>query len=105
MAWFVLQEPRATATFSTKSAQQMTTEEILTQEELKKFDGTNAELPVYVAVKGTIFDVSASRDMYLPGKGYSVFAGKDASKALGKSSLDLKDCVADYSDLTPEEVY
>lgn len=39
-----------------------------------------------------------------PPKGYSVFAGKDSSKALGKSSLEPSDCVGDYSGLTAEEV-
>ncbi|KAJ3369348.1 hypothetical protein HDU91_007316 [Kappamyces sp. JEL0680] len=42
--------------------------------------------------------------MYTPPKGYSVFAGKDASKALGKSSLKPEECVADYSDLNAEEM-
>lgn len=32
-----------------------------------------------------------------------MFAGKDASRALGKSSLNPADAVADYSTLTPEE--
>jgi predicted heme/steroid binding protein len=80
------------------------TQESFTAQELQKFDGKNPDMPVYVAVKGTVFDVTSNRDMYVPGKGYSVFAGKDASKALGKSSLDLKDCVSDYSDLNAEEM-
>ena len=77
----------------------------------QKYDGTDANEPVYLAVKGVgkrslmiVFDVTPSRDMYVPGKGYSCFAGKDASKALGKSSLNPADCIADFSDLTPEEV-
>eukprot|EP00842_Homolaphlyctis_polyrhiza_P004556 jgi/Hompol1/5100/HPOL_001899-RA len=42
--------------------------------------------------------------MYSPGKGYSVFAGKDASRALGMSKLDPALCVPDYSGLSPEEL-
>ncbi|KAJ3012133.1 hypothetical protein HKX48_006437 [Thoreauomyces humboldtii] len=71
--------------------------------ELSAHDGTDASKPVYLAVKGTVFDVSQARDMYAPGAGYHVFAGKDASKALGKSSLDPADCIPDYSDLNEEE--
>jgi len=76
----------------------------LTAAQLKEFDGSNPEKPIYVAIKGQVYDVSASRDMYTPPKGYSVFAGKDASKALGKSSLKAEDAIADYSDLNAEEL-
>ena len=39
-----------------------------------------------------------------PGKGYNVFAGRDASKALGKSSMKAEDLSADYSELTEWEL-
>ena len=48
--------------------------------ELSKFDGTNPSSPIYLAIKGIVFDVSSQRDMYKPGAGYNVFAGKDASR-------------------------
>lgn len=72
--------------------------------ELAKYNGSDPNLPVYVAIKGIVFDVSARREMYQPGKGYSVFAGKDASVALGKSSLKPEDAVADYSQLDEKEL-
>lgn len=67
-----------------------------------------------MAIKGKVFDVSSRGEMYAPGKGYNVFAGKDGSKGLGEcvwlggvralrcagmSSLDPRDAVADYSSL------
>ncbi|KAG0355796.1 cytochrome b5-like heme/steroid binding domain-containing protein [Gamsiella multidivaricata] len=77
---------------------------IFTAEELAKHDGTNADAPIYVAIKGAVFDVSSKKEMYGPGAGYHCFAGKDASKALGKSSLKPEDCIADYSDLNETEL-
>ncbi len=50
-----------------------------------------------------MYDVSQKRDVYGPGGSYHVFAGKDASRALGRSSLKPEDVVADYSVLTEEE--
>ncbi|UZJ57149.1 hypothetical protein CBS101457_006469 [Exobasidium rhododendri] len=70
-----------------------------TAEELAKFNGTDASKPVYVCIKGLVFDVSEKREMYEPGKGYHIFAGKDASKGLGMSSLKPEDAVSDYSSL------
>ncbi|KAG0172027.1 hypothetical protein DFQ28_001782 [Apophysomyces sp. BC1034] len=75
----------------------------ITVTELAKHDGSDPSLPIYVAIKGDIFDVSAKSEVYGKGAGYNVFTGKDASKALGKSSLKIEDCVPDTSDLTPKE--
>ncbi|GAA5980762.1 hypothetical protein JCM5350_006379 [Sporobolomyces pararoseus] len=74
-----------------------------TKAELSKYNGSDPSTPIYVAIKGKIYDVSAKRDMYGPGCGYNVFTGKDASKALGKSSLKPEDADSDYSSLTEEE--
>jgi membrane-associated progesterone receptor component len=79
-------------------------ERIFTSEELSKYNATDESLPVYLAIKGVVYDVSISREMYTPPKGYSVFSGKDASKALGMSSLKPEDCIADYSSLNEEEM-
>ena len=76
----------------------------ITVQELSKFDGSYPQLPIYVAIKGLVYDVSAKRDMYGPGKSYNVFTGKDASCALGKSSLKPADAHADYSNLSADEM-
>ncbi|KAG6809433.1 hypothetical protein H0H93_015821, partial [Arthromyces matolae] len=52
----------------------------------------------------TIFDVSHKREIYGHGGSYAVFAGKDGSKGLGKSSLKPEDAVADYSELDEKEM-
>jgi predicted heme/steroid binding protein len=48
---------------------------------LKKYDGTNPDLPIYLAINGTIYDVSNGRRHYGPGGSYHFFAGADASRA------------------------
>lgn len=41
--------------------------------ELSMHDGSN-DKPIYVAIKGTVFDVTKKADMYGSGKSYNIFA-------------------------------
>ncbi|KAL7411467.1 progesterone binding protein [Mrakia frigida] len=75
-----------------------------TPAQLAVFNGVPEGQKIYVAIKGTIFDVSAKPEMYGPGKSYNVFAGRDASKALGMSSVKIEDATADYSSLSEKEL-
>lgn len=65
--------------------------------------GREPGYPTLVAILGTIFDVSKN-EVYAPGKGYNVFTGRDASCALGKTSLEESDCHDDISGLSDKEV-
>lgn len=49
---------------------------------LKQFDGTNDKLPIYVALDGYVYDVTAGRKFYEVGGTYHRIAGKDASSEL-----------------------
>ncbi|CAM1504005.1 Fc.00g015960.m01.CDS01 [Cosmosporella sp. VM-42] len=53
----------------------------LTLDELAAYDGTDAEKPLYLAINGTIYDVSAGSRIYGPGGSYHYFAGCDAARA------------------------
>ncbi|EAU85747.2 progesterone binding protein [Coprinopsis cinerea okayama7 len=74
-----------------------------TPEELAQYDGSDTSKPIYVAIKGTVFDVTRKADVYGAGKSYNIFAGKDGSKGLGMSSLKPEHAIADYSDLGEKE--
>lgn len=52
----------------------------LTPEQLRAYDGSDPEKPIYLAINHTIYDVSANRKTYGPGGSYNIFAGVDASR-------------------------
>ncbi|EMC92170.1 hypothetical protein BAUCODRAFT_38198 [Baudoinia panamericana UAMH 10762] len=52
----------------------------LTDTELKVYDGRDPKKPIYLALNGTIYDVTAGRRLYGPGGSYNVFAGIDATR-------------------------
>ncbi|KAK4190599.1 cytochrome b5-like heme/steroid binding domain-containing protein [Podospora australis] len=70
-------------------------------EELAKANGVEGA-KCYVAIKGIVYDVTGNK-AYQPGGSYHVFAGKDASAALGKTSTKPEDVSADWSGLSDKE--
>jgi len=80
-------------------------DDLIPAEFMAQCDGSNPELPIYVGIRGHVFDVTSNKDSYAPGKGYNVFCGRDSSKALGKSSLKPEDCIPDISGLTDKELH
>ncbi|ORY48460.1 hypothetical protein BCR33DRAFT_782189 [Rhizoclosmatium globosum] len=79
---------------------------------MAEFNGVDESKPVYLAIKGVVYDVSSARKMYSAGSGYRSLPERycvllylsDASRALGMSSLKPDDCVADYSTLNAEQM-
>lgn len=95
----------ARSTPTTRSAQseiEMATE--LTAAQLRAYDGTDASKPIYVAIRGKVFDVSAGRGFYGPGGDYALFAGREAARALAKMSKDAADVSGDLSGLSDKEL-
>jgi len=84
--------------------------QIFTPHTLLPYSGQNGT-PVYLAVRGRVFDVSSGRNFYGPGGPYANFAGRDASRGLACGSFDEDMLTKDLdgpldtlSDLGPEEM-
>ncbi|KAG0225848.1 hypothetical protein BGW42_004074 [Actinomortierella wolfii] len=54
---------------------------VFTPEELAQYDGTDPNKPIYLAIKGEVFDVTSGGPFYAKGGAYGFFSGKDASRA------------------------
>ncbi|CAK7245645.1 MAG: Dihydrodipicolinate synthase [Sporothrix thermara] len=75
---------------------------------LLPFDGKEGR-PVFLAVRGRVFDVSSGRNFYGPGGPYENFAGRDASRGLASHSFDEEMLTKDLDgpldpldDMTPD---
>lgn len=76
----------------------------MTPEQLSQYNGSDPSKPIYVAVKGRIYDVSTGKSFYGPGGPYAMFAGKDASRALAKMSKDDQDISPNLDGLSEKEI-
>lgn len=54
---------------------------LLTDAALARYDGSDARLPILLALNGTIYDVTQGRRFYGPGGMYAGFGGRDATRA------------------------
>ncbi|XP_030544462.1 probable steroid-binding protein 3 [Rhodamnia argentea] len=72
--------------------------------ELIQFNGTDPSKPIYVAIKGRVFDVTTGKSFYGPGGAYAMFAGKDASRALAKMSKNDEDVSPSLEGLSEKEI-
>ncbi|KAF7313107.1 Cytochrome B5 [Mycena kentingensis (nom. inval.)] len=75
-----------------------------TLEHLWTYNGTDPSRGLLVSIKGTVFDVSTNPAVYALNRSYNLFAGRDASYAMGKSSLRWEDAHPDYSALNEVEM-
>ncbi|KAL1978546.1 hypothetical protein VTN31DRAFT_1405 [Thermomyces dupontii] len=76
---------------------------------LLPYNGANGA-PIYIAIRGKVYDVTPSRHFYGPGGPYENFAGRDASRGLACQSFDeemltkdLHGPLDDLKDLTPDQ--
>uniref|UniRef100_A0A674HYU7 Neudesin neurotrophic factor n=1 Tax=Terrapene triunguis TaxID=2587831 RepID=A0A674HYU7_9SAUR len=60
--------------------------------------------PIYMAVKGVVFDVTSGKEFYGKGAPYNALVGKDSTRGVAKMSLDPEDLTHDTTGLTEEEL-
>ncbi|ESO03388.1 hypothetical protein HELRODRAFT_173681 [Helobdella robusta] len=76
--------------------------EVYDKERLAKHDGSNPNLPILMAIKGVVFDVSSGRGFYGKDGPYNALVGKDSSRAVAMMSLDPKDLNDNLEGLSDE---
>lgn len=76
----------------------------LTAAQLRAYDGSDASKPIYVSIRGKVYDVTKARNFYGPGGDYALFAGREASRALAKMSKETGDVSGDLSGLSDKEL-
>lgn len=62
---------------------------VFTTDELKKYDGSDPDLPIYLAHEGLVYDVTDGKQFYAPGGSYHYLAGKDSTIALKVAGGDI----------------
>ncbi|XP_034531689.1 neudesin [Notolabrus celidotus] len=77
---------------------------LFTEEELKRYDGREEGQPIYMAVKGVVFDVTEGKEFYGKDAPYNALVGKDSTRAVAKMSLDPADLTSDITGLTEEQL-
>lgn len=95
LTWFFLDSPFCVFVFRPLPAPNLS--RTFTPKELLKFDGSDVDKPIYVAIKGNVFDVSTKKDMYGPKGGYKCFAGRDSSKVKKDFFLPFAQWTRDFS--------
>eukprot|EP00993_Chasmostoma_nieuportense_P003598 NODE_4304_length_809_cov_47.089443_g4146_i0.p1 GENE.NODE_4304_length_809_cov_47.089443_g4146_i0~~NODE_4304_length_809_cov_47.089443_g4146_i0.p1 ORF type:complete len:255 (+),score=74.64 NODE_4304_length_809_cov_47.089443_g4146_i0:56-766(+) len=77
---------------------------VFTPEELQRHDGSDPSAPLYLAIMGEVYDVSAGAKFYGKAGGYHFFAGKDCSSAYATGKFDEEGLTSDLSGITVDTI-
>ncbi|XP_051867818.1 neudesin [Pristis pectinata] len=77
---------------------------LFTDEDLAKYNGEEDNQPIYMAIKGVVFDVTLGKEFYGKGAPYNALVGRDSTRAVAKMSLESKDLTHDTTGLTEDEM-
>ncbi|EFJ31832.1 hypothetical protein SELMODRAFT_408090 [Selaginella moellendorffii] len=78
--------------------------QIFTSESLSQFDGASKELPIYLSILGSVFDVTSGRQHYGVGGSYHHFSGRDATRAFVSGNFTGDGLSDSVRGLSPIEV-
>lgn len=73
---------------------------VFSQEALMMYDGSDHSKGIYLAILGSVYDVSSGRKHYGPDGSYGFFSGKDGSRAFVTGDFSDSGLTDDVSDLT-----
>eukprot|EP01036_Dinobryon_divergens_P022723 gene22723-31008_t len=76
----------------------------MTLAELAEMDGRTENTPIYISIKGQIFDISEGRAMYGPGKGYHPLVAKEAASAFAFGCFEDECFKTPIDNLSPEQL-
>lgn len=82
--WFVRRIPQVSAQLAGRSGLRE-----FTAAELAKYDGSDPDNPIYLALDGQVYDITAGKDYYKTGGVYNFLAGRDASVELHLAGGDI----------------
>ncbi|XP_067901089.1 neudesin [Heterodontus francisci] len=77
---------------------------LFTDIELAKYNGEEEGQPIYMAIKGVVFDVTSGKEFYGKGGPYNALVGRDSTRAVAKMSLESEDLTHDTIGLTEDEL-
>jgi predicted heme/steroid binding protein len=63
--------------------------QIFTVAELKQYDGSDPNLPIYLAIDGVVYDVTNGRNLYGKNGAYHSLAGRDSSTIMRLAGTDV----------------
>lgn len=107
LGYLLFSQVNSQPTKITENAEKVEEEEIVlrdfTLEQLREFNGVNGK-PIYIAIKGEVYDASKGTQYYGEDAPYHCFAGRDATRAMAKFSFDEAELAnPDISDIGPFE--
>ncbi|MEW5301001.1 MAG: hypothetical protein WDW36_003887 [Sanguina aurantia] len=82
----------------------MSSSTFISTEQLAQHDGSDTSKPLYLAVRGVVYDMSPGREFYGPGGPYQVFAGKECARALALMQISASECSGNLEGLDAKAI-